>query len=96
MLQSSCDNSIFDMMTMFFCIQLLAPIIFSLTVSLSFLFCFGLFCLSHHPLHADIDEKMREKGKNLENESLCNSRCVVSCCSAPFTAGFVLLTRTCN
>lgn len=74
MLQSGCDNGTFDMMTMFFCIQLLASIFFFLTFSLKFLFFFVLFCLPHHPLHADIDKKRREKGKSLENESLCNSR----------------------
>lgn len=72
MLQSACDNDTFDMITMFFCIQLLTWIIFSpyFLFEVCILLCFVLFCLSHHLLHADIDKKRREKGKSLENESL--------------------------
>lgn len=79
MLQSACDNITFEITTMYFCIQLLALIIFfSLTISLRFcLVHFVLFCLPYHPLHADIDEE--RKRKELKNQSLCNSRCVVSC-----------------
>lgn len=57
-------------------------------------FCIALFCLPHHPLHADTDEQ--RKRKSLENESLCNSRCVVNCRSLSFLVFLGLLTRICK
>lgn len=58
------------------------------------IFCISLFCLPHHPLHANTDEQ--RKRKSLDNESLCNSRCVVNCCSLPFLVFLGLLTRICK